>query len=98
MTMKPVPLQLVSGSASPGADEARLDTVFFALADPVRRGILGGLGGEEPLQQVLAGAVRHPGGHAGAHRRAACGRAAPQAWRQAAGATKVNSRQRGPYP
>jgi DNA-binding transcriptional ArsR family regulator len=54
--MKPVPLQLVSESASPGADEARLDVVFFALADPVRRSILERLDGHALLVSELASA------------------------------------------
>jgi DNA-binding transcriptional ArsR family regulator len=52
--MKPVPLQLVSESASAGADEARLDEVFFALADPVRRSILERLDGHALLVSELA--------------------------------------------
>src|ERR1700684_1272142 len=56
MIMKPVPLQLVSASASPGADEARLDVVFFALADPVRRSILERLDGHALLVSELASA------------------------------------------
>jgi DNA-binding transcriptional ArsR family regulator len=56
MMMKPVPLQIVSGSASPGADEMRLDEVFFALADPVRRSILERLDGHALLVSELASA------------------------------------------
>jgi DNA-binding transcriptional ArsR family regulator len=56
MMMIPVPLQLVSESAPPGADEARLDEVFFALADPVRRSILERLDGHELLVSELAAA------------------------------------------
>jgi len=56
MIMKPVTLQLVSESASPGADEARLDQVFFALADPVRRSILERLDGHALLVSELASA------------------------------------------
>jgi len=56
MMIKPVPLQLVSGSASPGADQARLDSVFFALADPVRRSILERLDGHALLVSELASA------------------------------------------
>ena len=56
MMIKPVPLQLVSASASPGADAARLDSVFFALADPVRRSILERLDGHALLVSELASA------------------------------------------
>jgi len=56
MSMKPVPLQLLSESAPPGADEARLDEVFSALADPVRRSILERLDGHELLVSELAAA------------------------------------------
>ena len=51
-----MPLRLVSHSASPGADEARLDEVFFALADPVRRSILERLDGHALLVSELASA------------------------------------------
>jgi len=54
--MKPVPLQLVSEDAAPDADEARLDQVFFALADPVRRSILERLDGHALLVSELASA------------------------------------------
>lgn len=54
--MKPVTLQLVSENASPRADEARLDQVFFALADPVRRSILERLDGHALLVSELASA------------------------------------------
>src|SRR2546421_444569 len=56
MIMKPVPLQLVSEDAAPDADEARLDQVFFALADPVRRSILERLDGHALLVSELASA------------------------------------------
>ena len=56
MIMKPAPLQLVSEDASPGADAARLDQVFFALADPVRRSILERLDGHALLVSELASA------------------------------------------
>jgi DNA-binding transcriptional ArsR family regulator len=58
MMMKPVPLQLVCESAPPGGDEARLDEVFFALADPVRRSILERLDGHELLVSELAAAYK----------------------------------------
>src|ERR1700730_2756641 len=56
MMMKPVPLQVVSEGVSPRADEARLDEVFFALADPVRRSILERLDGHALLVSELASA------------------------------------------
>jgi DNA-binding transcriptional ArsR family regulator len=56
MITKPVPLQVVSESPSPGADETRLDVVFFALADPVRRSILERLDGHALLVSELASA------------------------------------------
>ena len=56
MTMKPAPLQLVSEGPSSGADEARLDEVFSALADPVRRSILERLDGHALLVSELAAA------------------------------------------
>ena len=56
MTIKPVALQLVSAGPSPGAAEARLDEVFFALADPVRRSILERLDGHALLVSELAAA------------------------------------------
>src|SRR4029077_1022921 len=56
MINKPVPLQVVSESPSPGADETRLDVVFFALADPVRRSILERLDGHALLVSELASA------------------------------------------
>ena len=54
--MKPAPLQLVSEGPSSGADEARLDEVFSALADPVRRSILERLDGHALLVSELAAA------------------------------------------
>src|ERR1700674_5123074 len=56
MIMKPVPLQVVSEGVSPRADEARLDEVFFALADPVRRSILERLDGHALLVSELSSA------------------------------------------
>ena len=56
MTMKPAPLQLVSEGPSSGADEGRLDEVFSALADPVRRSILERLDGHALLVSELAAA------------------------------------------
>jgi DNA-binding transcriptional ArsR family regulator len=51
----PVPLQLVRAGAAPGADAtARLDAVFFALADPLRRNILERLDGHALLVSELA--------------------------------------------
>jgi len=49
-------LQLVSDTPAGDADEARLDQVFFALADPVRRSILGRLDGHALLVSELAAA------------------------------------------
>ena len=54
MTMKAAPLQLVSGAPAPQADEMRLDQVFFALADPLRRNILERLDGQALLVSELA--------------------------------------------
>ena len=56
MTMKAAPLQLVSGQPAPQTDEMRLDQVFFALADPVRRNILERLDGHALLVSELAAA------------------------------------------
>src|SRR2546430_6319180 len=56
MTMKPAPLQLGSGGPSPEADEARLNEVFSALGDPVRRSILERLDGHALLVSELAAA------------------------------------------
>ena len=56
MITKPVPLQVISESPSPGADETRLDVVFFALANPVRRSILERLDGHALLVSELASA------------------------------------------
>ena len=54
--MKPAPLRLVGEGAAPRADAARLDEVFFALADPVRRSILERLDGHALLVSELAAA------------------------------------------
>lgn len=51
----PVPLQLVTAGAVLRADAAaRLDAVFFALADPLRRNILERLDGHALLVSELA--------------------------------------------
>ena len=50
-----VPLQLISAGAAPREDAAaRLDAVFFALADPLRRNILERLDGHALLVSELA--------------------------------------------
>lgn len=54
--IKPLPLQLVTDQAAPPAGEIRLDQVFFALADPVRRSILERLDGHALLVSELAAA------------------------------------------
>ena len=54
--MKAAPLQLVSAQPAPQTDEMRLDQVFFALADPVRRNILERLDGHALLVSELAAA------------------------------------------
>jgi len=54
MNMKAAPLQLVAEHKAPQADEMRLDQVFFALADPVRRSILERLDGHALLVSELA--------------------------------------------
>jgi DNA-binding transcriptional ArsR family regulator len=54
--MKPIPLRLVSDPAAPHNDELRLDQVFFALADPVRRSILERLDEQALLVSELAAA------------------------------------------
>jgi DNA-binding transcriptional ArsR family regulator len=56
MMMKPAPLRLVGEGAAPRADAARLDEVFFALADPVRRSVLERLDGHALLVSELAAA------------------------------------------
>ena len=53
--MKAAPLQLVS-MPSAESDEMRLDQVFFALADPIRRNILERLDGHALLVSELASA------------------------------------------
>jgi DNA-binding transcriptional ArsR family regulator len=51
----PVPLQLLTEGAVPRPDPAaRLDAVFFALADPLRRNILERLDGHALLVSELA--------------------------------------------
>ncbi len=51
----PVPLQLITPGGVPRADAAaRLDAVFFALADPLRRNILERLDGHALLVSELA--------------------------------------------
>ncbi len=50
--MTPAPLQAIEPQEN--ADEARLDRVFFALSDPVRRRILERLGDEALLVSELA--------------------------------------------
>ncbi|HXW75009.1 MAG TPA: metalloregulator ArsR/SmtB family transcription factor [Steroidobacteraceae bacterium] len=52
--IKAAPLQLVGEPALPQDDDLRLDQVFFALADPVRRSILGRLDGHALLVSELA--------------------------------------------
>ena len=54
--MKAPPLQLVGEPPLPQADDLRLDQVFFALADPVRRSILERLDGHALLVSELAAA------------------------------------------
>jgi DNA-binding transcriptional ArsR family regulator len=54
--MKAAPLQLVTEPSLPQVDELRLDQVFFALADPVRRSILERLDGHALLVSELAAA------------------------------------------
>jgi DNA-binding transcriptional ArsR family regulator len=56
MNIKAATLQLVAGDATPQSDEMRLDQVFFALADPVRRSILERLDGHALLVSELASA------------------------------------------
>jgi DNA-binding transcriptional ArsR family regulator len=52
---KPAVLRVVPSTGhDPVADAARLDDVFFALCDPVRRSILGRLDGESLLVSELA--------------------------------------------
>ncbi len=54
--MQPSPLQVVAGDETPAEDSAddRLDRVFFALSDPVRRAILERLADETCLVSELA--------------------------------------------
>jgi DNA-binding transcriptional ArsR family regulator len=47
-------LHVVGDPAAPEADESRLDAVFFALSDPVRRKILERLDGQALLVSELA--------------------------------------------
>jgi len=54
--MKATPLRLVTDQLAPRADDVRLDQVFFALADPVRRSILERLDGHALLVSELAAA------------------------------------------
>jgi DNA-binding transcriptional ArsR family regulator len=54
MMIKAVALQLIGEDPVPHADELRLDRVFFALADPVRRSILERLDGHALLVSELA--------------------------------------------
>jgi DNA-binding transcriptional ArsR family regulator len=54
MSIKPMPLQLVTGQNVPQAAEMRLDQVFFALADPLRRSVLERLDGHALLVSELA--------------------------------------------
>lgn len=54
--MKAAPLQLVGEPSLPQGDDLRLDQVFFALADPVRRSILERLDGHALLVSELAAA------------------------------------------
>ena len=56
MIMKSAPLALVNPGAAPQTDAMRLDQVFFALADPVRRNILERLDGHALLVSELAAA------------------------------------------
>ena len=56
MIIKAAPLQLVSETPAPQVDEMRLDQVFFALADPIRRSILERLDGHALLVSELAAA------------------------------------------
>jgi len=56
MTMKALPLALVTEVPAPTRDEARLDQVFFALADPLRRNILERLDGHALLVSEIAAA------------------------------------------
>jgi DNA-binding transcriptional ArsR family regulator len=53
MVAKPAQLHLVGGVA-PAAQDGALDQVFAALADPVRRSILGRLDGQELLVSQIA--------------------------------------------
>jgi DNA-binding transcriptional ArsR family regulator len=48
------PLRVVEGEPDPVAEQARLDQVFFALSDPVRRQILERLDGQALLVSELA--------------------------------------------
>jgi DNA-binding transcriptional ArsR family regulator len=54
--MKAAALQLVGEPLPPQGDELRLDQVFFALADPVRRNVLERLDGHALLVSELAAA------------------------------------------
>ena len=54
--MKAAPLQLVGEPPLPQVNDLRLDQVFFALADPVRRSILERLDGHALLVSELAAA------------------------------------------
>jgi DNA-binding transcriptional ArsR family regulator len=54
--MKAAALQLVGEPSPPQGDELRLDQVFFALADPVRRNVLERLDGHALLVSELAAA------------------------------------------
>jgi len=54
--MTPIPLRLVSDANAPHGEELRLDQVFFALADPVRRSILERLDEQALLVSELAAA------------------------------------------
>jgi DNA-binding transcriptional ArsR family regulator len=55
MIARPSPLRLVGSEAAQGTEaDARLDAVFFALSDPVRRRILDRLDGQALLVSELA--------------------------------------------
>ena len=55
MIARPSPLRLVGSEAAKGTEaDARLDAVFFALSDPVRRRILDRLDGQALLVSELA--------------------------------------------
>ena len=54
--MKAAALRIVGDQAAPLTDEERLDQVFFALAEPVRRSILERLDGHALLVSELASA------------------------------------------